>query len=136
MVVREFLRTLAFNTFALFATSLVFSGLKVPHDLKELLVAGLVFTVVLAVVKPIYSIVALPLTILSLGILSFIPYALTLYVIPFFYKQIRVTEFVFPNVSFLGLHIQSFHVSLLLSYAIISATIYLVSRFTRWIFEI
>jgi len=69
--------TLFINAVALFLVSALFE--EVTLDLKSLVIMTIVFTLLNMVVKPILKILAIPLTIITLGLFSLVINGLVLY---------------------------------------------------------
>jgi putative membrane protein len=67
------------NVLAIYVASLVFDGIFYGGELWVLLVAGLVFALVNAVVRPIVILLTLPAVVLSLGLALFLINALMLW---------------------------------------------------------
>lgn len=67
------------NVLAIYVASLVFNGIFYGGELWVLLVAGLVFGLVNAVVRPIVILLTLPAVILTLGLALFLINALMLW---------------------------------------------------------
>ncbi len=79
----RFLVRLVVNSVAIWLTSLLLTGISLPQSegWEQVLVVGvigLVFTLVNLIVKPVVSLFALPLTILTLGLFSLVINALML----------------------------------------------------------
>lgn len=68
-----------FNVVAIYLASLVFDGIFYGGEVWVLLVAGLVFALVNAVVRPIVVLLTLPAVILTLGLALFLINALMLW---------------------------------------------------------
>lgn len=68
------------NAVALYLTTLVVTGVKVP-DFGTALVAALVLGIVNAVIRPLILILTLPLSILTLGLFTFVVNAGMLYIV-------------------------------------------------------
>jgi putative membrane protein len=75
----RFVLTWAFNVAALWVAARLLSGVDYRHA-WHLVVAGLVFAIVNWLVKPVVTVLALPLIILTLGIALFFVNLLMLYV--------------------------------------------------------
>lgn len=75
-----FLIRWAINAVALYLTTLVVHGIRVP-DVGSAVLAALVLGIVNAVIRPVVMFLTLPLTILSLGIFTFVVNALMLYIV-------------------------------------------------------
>jgi len=79
-MLRRLLLTWAFNVVALLAAAWVVDGVDYADSALVLLAAGLVFSVVNMLVKPIVKLLALPLIIITLGIVLFFVNLLMLYI--------------------------------------------------------
>jgi len=71
---------------------------------------------------------------LSLGLFSIFITAFILFLITLIFPSIDVKPFTFYGISFWGIEIHKFYVSLLLSYCLISVTIYLITKVINWLF--
>jgi putative membrane protein len=78
--VSGFLIRWAINAVALYLTTLLVRGIHVP-DVGSAVLAALVLGIVNAVIRPVVLLLTLPLTILSLGIFTFVVNALMLYIV-------------------------------------------------------
>ena len=78
--VSGFLIRWAINAVALYLTTLIVPGVRVP-DVGSAILAALVLGIVNAVIRPVVLFLTLPLTILSLGIFTFVVNALMLYIV-------------------------------------------------------
>ncbi len=129
------IRNIALNAVALYSTSLIFEGLKLTDGISTLVMGGLLLAVGFKILKPVLSIIALPFQLLTLGLFSSCIIAFILFLITLIYPQIIVRPFFFKGFEFGGIEIHSFQVSLLLSYFIISVTIYLITKLVDWLFD-
>lgn len=128
------LRNVLLYAFALYVTQLLFQGLILHGDLRTLIIGGLLLAIGFKILKPILSIISLPFNILSLGLFSIFIISFIFFLITLIYPSIEIRPFLFPGVSLWGLEIHSFKASLFLSYCIISATIYLITKAVDWLF--
>ena len=76
-----------------------------------------------------------PFNLLSLGLFSVLITAFILFLITLIYPPIEVKPFNFTGLSLWGIEIHKFYVSLLLSYILISVTIYLITKLIFWLFH-
>lgn len=133
------MKTLLKNTtayaFSAYATSVIFEGLKVSGDIRTFLFLGLFLTLTMLVVKPIVSALTIPFNILSLGLLSFLSVAVSLFIVGFFFHDFRVVPFNFGPYSFFAIHIGRYYLTPVLSFLLISATIYLLHKSIFWVYE-
>ncbi|HXF81526.1 MAG TPA: phage holin family protein [bacterium] len=69
-----------FNTIAIYLTTRLISGLRVP-DLGGAVIAALVLGIVNAVIRPLILLLTLPLTILTVGLFTLVINTLLLYLV-------------------------------------------------------
>jgi len=94
-VLRRFLITWAFNVAALWVAVELLAGVHVSGDHRWLtyVLAGLVFSLVNMVVKPIVAILAIPLIILTLGIAYFLVNVLMIFLTSWVVSDFHVDGF-------------------------------------------
>lgn len=131
---RAILKNILLYAFALYLTQMIFDGLVVHGGIETLLFGGLLLAIGFKIIKPVISIISLPFNLLSLGLFSIFIVAFVVFLITLIYTPIEVRPFKFPGFVLWGLEIHPFQASLLLSYCIISATIYLITKFIDWLF--
>jgi putative membrane protein len=79
------------NAVALYLTTLIVRGVKVP-DFGTALLAALVLGIVNAVIRPVILLLTLPLNILTLGLFTFVVNAAMLYIVSSV-TQLRLESF-------------------------------------------
>jgi len=80
------------NAIALYVTTLIVPGVKVP-DFGALIVAALVLGIVNAVIRPVVLLLTLPLNVLTLGLFTFVVNAGMLYVVAAVTHRLRLESF-------------------------------------------
>lgn len=133
---KKILQLIAINTVALYLTSIIFSGLKIEHQLDTLLIGGAFLTFGEIILKPVLHIITLPFTIITLGLFSLLINSIVLFVVSYIYPKIQIVPFIFEGVTIAGVSIPAFNANIFLSFFIISATIYLITKVLSWIFDI
>lgn len=131
---RPILKNVLLNAFALYLVQLTLEGLIIHGGFETYLFGGLLLAIGFKILKPVISIISLPFNLLSLGLFSIFIVAFIVFIITLIYPAIEVRPFTFPGLLILGFEIHKFEASLLLSYCIISATIYLITKFIDWLF--
>ncbi len=122
---RSILRNILLYAFALYLTQMIFSGLVLHDGLQTLLTGGLLLAIGFKLLKPILSVISLPFNLLTLGLFSIVIIAFIIFLITLIYPSIEIRPFTFPGVIIWGVEIHKFYVTSLLSYILISVTIYL-----------
>lgn len=132
---KAILRNVLLYAFALYITQLLFAGLSLRGGIKTFIIGGILLAIGFKIIKPILSVISLPFNLLSLGFFSVFITAFILFLITLIYPSIDVRPFTFTGISFWGFEIHKFYVSLLLSYILISVTIYLITKLISWLFN-
>lgn len=120
---------------AVHVTALIFDGLVVKGGVQNYLFTGALLALGFKLLKPLILTIALPLHILTLGLLSPIITVLTLFILSKMLWFLDVVPFTFEGAEIFGLGIPGFSASLLLSFIILSVTISLVAGVFRYVFS-
>ena len=128
------IRNILLYAFSLYLAQVMFPGLVLHNGLHTLIVGGLLLAIGFKILKPVLSIISLPFNMLTLGFFSIFIIAFILFLITLIYPSIDVHAFTFSGFSFWGIEIHRFYVSLLLSYILVSVTIYLTTKVINWLF--
>jgi putative membrane protein len=82
------------NGLALGLTAALLPGIHIqPFTFGALLLLGLVFGIINAIIRPVVSLLSLPLTILTLGLFQLVINALLLYLGSLFVSNLRIDNF-------------------------------------------
>lgn len=131
---KKILQEIVIYSVSLYTTSLIIPGLIIEKHLATYVIGGIFLIVGETILKPILRIISLPLNIITLGLSSSLVNVATFYLITVIFPKIKISAFQFKGVTFYGVVIPDFFVSLFLSYVLISATIYIISTLLRWFF--
>jgi len=133
--VKSILRKIIFYSVALFITAQILTGIKVNGGLVEYILAGVVLSVLFILVKPILSIITLPLNIITLGFFSFIINAIILYLLTIIVPNVSISAFIFSGYSFFGFVIPKFSVNIFFAFIFASIFISFIVGFLKWLME-
>src|SRR5919197_6578985 len=89
----RFLIRWAFNVVALFVAAWVLSGIEYGDQWWTLLIAGAVFTLVNAFVKPVLTVLSIPFIIVTLGLFYFLINILMLYLTDWVVPDFEIRTF-------------------------------------------
>jgi len=132
---KSILRKIVFYSVALFLTAQILEGVKVSGGLVMYIVGGIALSILFVLVKPILSIITLPLSIITLGLFSFLTNAIILYLLTVFVPNISIGAFRFSGFSFLGFVIPSISVNNFFAYIIASIFISFIVGFLKWLIK-
>lgn len=105
--------SLLLNALALIITSKIVPGFTV-EDFTTAILAAIVLGVINTIIKPILVLLTFPLTILTLGLFSFVINAVVLYLAAFFVKGIIIEGFIPALLAAIVLSVISTALSMLL----------------------
>ena len=93
MLLVRILLVWASNTIALFVADWLIDGIRIDGDQWRLIIAGAVFAIVNLLVKPIVTLLALPVIVLTLGIALFFVNLLMLYITSWLVSDFQIESF-------------------------------------------
>lgn len=92
-MLRRILVTIGINIAALFVASVFIDGVSYGSRFWQLIVAGVVFGLINLLIKPIVKLLALPLTIMTLGLALFFVNLLMLYILSWIVGPFSISSF-------------------------------------------
>lgn len=108
-------------------------GVSVTGGLATYIVGGIVLSLLFLLIKPILSLVTLPLNMITLGLFSFLTNAIILYLLTVFVPNISIAAFRFKGVSFLGFVVPSISVNGFFAFIVASIFLSLTVGFLKWL---
>lgn len=108
-------RLFLFNTFALWLTSQIVPGVVIQNAWQPILWVGFILSVLMFIVKPILSILFIPINIMTFGLLSWLINVIVIYILTLVEPMIQIREWEFPGFSYGGFVIPSTHISYIVS---------------------
>ena len=132
---KSILRRVVFYSVALFLTAQMLEGVRVEGGLIMYVVGGIALSVLFFLVKPVLSIVTLPLNIITLGLFSFLINAIILYLLTIFVPNISISAFKFSGFSFWGFVVPQFQINNFFAFIVASILISLIVGFLKWLIK-
>jgi len=99
---KDFLRQSLINSFSLYLVSSVFPGLTVPRMVFNLIWAGIIFTLINRLVKPVIKLFLLPINLITLGLFGWLANVLVLLIATRLVASLTVVGFVSQPFSYSG----------------------------------
>ncbi len=134
IVMKQIVKLIFLYSFSLFISSLLFSGLGIKGGFEVYFYAAAILAVLNLLLDPLIKLITLPFNILTLGLLSFLTTLVSLFILTLVFRNVTVESFTFSGISFMGVEIKKVFVPGILSYVVISATIYFLNRIISWLF--
>ena len=130
---KSILRRIVFYAVALYLTSQIITGLTITGGIGTYIFGGIALTALFMVVKPVLSIVTLPLNIITLGLFSFLINAIILYLLTIFVPNISISAFTLKGFSFAGFVVPSLGINNFFAFVIASILLTFIVGFLRWL---
>jgi len=99
---KDFLRQSLINSFSLYLVSSIFPGLTVPRMVFSLIWAGIIFTLINRLVKPIIKLFLLPINLMTLGLFGWLANVLVLLIATRLIDTLTVAGFTSLAFSYSG----------------------------------
>lgn len=132
---KSILRRFVFYSAALFLIAQFLAGVRINGGLTTYIVGGIVLSALFMLVKPILSIVTLPLNVITLGLFSFLTNAIILYLLTVFVPSISIAAFKFNGFSFWGFVVPKLQVNNFFAFISASALLSLIMGFLKWLIK-
>lgn len=120
---KRFLRSVVFHVFALWLTSALIPTLVIAGNLWGMLSAGFTLSIMMVLLKPLISLILLPVNILTLGLLAWFVNVIVLYLWSVFVPQVTLRPWIFPGLSWGGFVVPTVSISYTWTLIIVSLVI-------------
>ena len=132
---KTIVRNIFIYSFALYFLPMVIPGFHVQGGIFTILSGAVALTLMFLILRPILSIISLPINMITLGLFyivinTFILYLLSVFingiiVYPFHYSRTEIAGFIIPSISF----------SMLLAYIYIGFVLSCIESFFKWMMK-
>lgn len=129
----DWFRQSLLNSIALYISAAVYPGLVIPQNLVQLFWAGVIFTLVNFLAKPLIKLILLPLNLLTLGLLSWLSQVLVLVIAVKLVPGLKVVAWVLPAWQQAGFSSPSFSLALFPSFIAATVVLSLSYKLLDWI---
>lgn len=132
---KKIIRHYAVNTFSLWATSQVASGIVFGQGTKTLLITGAGLMVASLFAKPVINLLLLPLNLISFGLFRWVSSAIMLYLVTLVIKEFKIMEFSYPGLVSRWIDIPAFSVEGTLAIVAFSFILSILTSIIYWIIK-
>lgn len=130
---KSMLRSLVINAAALYLTMGFIPGASYNGGAQTIFTATIVLSVINRLIKPIISLLLLPINLITLGSFRWLVNVITLFLLTLIMSQLTINKFVFPGLELNGFIVPEIEVSRFWSFVISSASISLINSFLFWL---
>ncbi len=125
---QDFLRQSLINSFSLYIVASVFPGLTVPQQIFSLIWAGIIFTLINRLVKPVIKLFLLPINLVTLGLFGWLVNVLVLLIATRLVDSLSITGFISQAFTYSGFSVPSLTFSPLIALILASFLLSLTFR--------
>jgi len=130
---KSLLRNAFINALSLFFLTQILSGVKVTGGLPTFILGGLILSLMFNFLKPLLSIVSLPLNLITMGSFSFLINIFIFYVATSLVGNISIKEFTYHGSSFAGFVIPRLTFNTFFAYAVAAFLQSVFVSFITWL---
>lgn len=132
---KSIVRNITIYSFSLFLLTQVLSGVEISGGVVSYIIGGAALSIMFVVIKPILSIITLPLNIITLGTFSFLINTIILYLLTVLVTDIAVSPFVFKGFSFAGFIVPSIRLNSFFAFIVASLFLSIFVGFLTWLIK-
>lgn len=122
------LRVFLFNLFALWLVKELFPGLIVTGGVQTVLLASVVLSLLMIIVRPMLKILFIPFNFLTFGIAGWFVNAVVIYILTLLVPEVVIRSFEFPGFSWGGFVIPSANISYIWSVILVTVSVTVLSH--------
>ena len=130
---KTIVRAIVVYTLILFLLPILIPGVSVTGGFWTYLTGGVVLTLLFFILKPILSIISLPVNIVTLGIFNLFINTLLLYLLTILVVQISIVAFTQPEIAFSGIIIQSIQFNTFFAYLYTAVVLSVIDWSIKWL---
>lgn len=128
-------RVFLYNTFGIWLASQMLPFFLVYNNWQAVLFAGAILSILMLVIKPLLSILFIPINLMTFGLLSWVINVIVLYLLTLIEPSIKVIEWTFPGATYAGFVIPELHFSYLIALICATLTLTLITTILQAISE-
>ncbi|HSX40722.1 MAG TPA: phage holin family protein [Candidatus Saccharimonadales bacterium] len=130
---KSILRNTVLYALALFFLMQIFPGVRIYGGFWTFIIGGFALSLLYLIVKPILTIISLPLNIVTLGLFSSLTNIIILYLLTLFIPNVKIGAFVFPGANIAGFIIPRIALGSLLAFVVVSVALSIIVNFIEWL---
>lgn len=135
-MLRLVLRTIGINLASVYITAQILSGvISYVGGYQTLLMAALVIAVVNLFVKPIVTLLLLPIHLVTLGVFRWLANLVTLYIVTWLVPNLQIHAFTFPGLNLHYVIIPPLSFSAFGAFIVSTVTLTFTFHFMYWILQ-
>lgn len=130
---KTLLRTTLFYSLAVYFLPFMVHGVEVDGGLFTLFLLGFTLMILYSILRPVLSLISIPLNIVTLGLFSILVNAFLLYILTVLVPSITISAFEFQGLRFMGFVIPEMEIGTFFAYCLSAVTISVTMWFLEWV---
>jgi uncharacterized membrane protein YvlD (DUF360 family) len=115
--------------------TLFIPGVNISGGFPAYIIGGAVLSIMFMTLKPVLSLITLPLNFVTLGTFSFLVNVIILYLFTLVVSNISISAFTFSRLEYAGFIIPELHVNQLFAFLIASFLLSVIFTFLSWLIK-
>jgi putative membrane protein len=132
-LIKALIRNIAIYTLILYVLPILIPGVTIDGGFLTFLIGGIALALMFLIIKPILSIVSLPVNFLTLGLFSLFINALILYIATIFISNFSIGAFNYPGGTFSGFVIPKLEFNTFFAYVYTAMVASFINGVIQWI---
>jgi len=133
---KRIFRTLIISSFSLYLVNRLFpDGLVWDQKIPTLIIAGAGLTIANLLVRPLFSIIMLPINLLTFGLFRWVTNVVLLFLVVYLVDGIKVQAFNFPGLTYSGIVIPIMYFNSIMAWIVISFVLSFISGLMIWMIK-
>lgn len=127
------IKSVIINSTAFYIASIAVKGFQFSGGVATLIIAGLAFTIINALAKPLVSLFLLPFNLITLGLFSWIINVIMLHLLTVAVPEIKITAWQFSGINYQGFVVPGMNFPALQTLIIASFLISIITSVLNWL---
>ena len=134
-MMKRILRHFVVDTYCLYLTSKVASGMIFQGGFRTLIVAGIALTLVSVFAKPIINLLLLPLNLVTFGLFRWVASGVVLYLVTLIIRDYKIQSFMFPGLQNKWIELPALNFERVLAFIAYSFVLSLLTSAIYWLLK-
>ena len=132
-LIKKYLQLFLINFLALWLIGNFIPGVQFINGNQAIALASLALTLASFIIKPLVSLLLLPVNLLTLGSFRWLVNVITLWLVTLIVPQFKISGFLFKGFFYQGFTIPPMSINIFWAYVLISLTLSIITTFILWV---
>jgi putative membrane protein len=132
---KSLLQNMALYSVSLYLVTFIIPGVKIVGGLQTYILGGIALTLMFLILKPVFTVLTFPFSLITLGLFSVVTNAVILYLLTIFVPNITITAFTLEKSSLGGFSFQTIHFNTLFAFLAAAVVLSTIAGIVRWLIK-